>query len=142
MAGTLPTLSAEILALTNDHERIAAALIMRITSANPQHREKHLQSLVAANHLSKHGTNKRTWHGRAFRFFQARISHRLCHVALRAHSRSLKMPLRPTRRSSNVLHFTLSQTLASLGRRRPAHAHCPIRLGLCAVPLQFCTRTC
>jgi len=63
--GTLPELSVQILELAKEHGRLTISEIVTVTSANRNTVKKHLQSLVAANHLVQHGTGKGTWYGRA-----------------------------------------------------------------------------
>lgn len=63
--GTLPELSVTILEFAKEHGRITIGQIVELTGANRNTVKKHLQSLVAANHLSQHGTGKGTWYGRS-----------------------------------------------------------------------------
>ena len=65
MVNALPALSVEILELVNDQGRITISQIVKLTGANRNTVKKHLQALVAARHLAKHGTGKGTWYGRA-----------------------------------------------------------------------------
>ena len=60
----LPTLSVQILELTKAHGRITLGQIIEISNANRNTVKKHLQNLVAANHLAQHGKGKGTWYGR------------------------------------------------------------------------------
>jgi len=62
--GTLPELSVQILELAKEHGRLTISEIVTVTSANRNTVKKHLQSLVAANHLKQYGTGKGTWYGR------------------------------------------------------------------------------
>lgn len=62
--GALPELSVKILELAKEHGRLTVSQIVNLTSANRNTVKKHLQSLVAANHLGQHGTGKGTWYGR------------------------------------------------------------------------------
>jgi len=62
--GALPELSVQILELVKEHGRLTISEIVTVTSANRNTVKKHLQSLVAANHLAQHGTGKGTWYGR------------------------------------------------------------------------------
>lgn len=65
VAGTLPELSIRILELAKEHGKMTVGLIVGMTGANRNTIKKHLQSLVAANHLAQHGAGKGTWYGRA-----------------------------------------------------------------------------
>lgn len=60
----LPELSVQILEMAKEHGKITISQIVKITGANRNTVKKHLQSLVAANHLAQHGTGKGTWYGR------------------------------------------------------------------------------
>ncbi|MET0072506.1 MAG: DUF977 family protein [Candidatus Thiodiazotropha sp.] len=60
----LPQLSVQILELTKQHGRLTIGQIVAITGANRNTVKKHLQALVAAGHLTKHGIGKGTWYGR------------------------------------------------------------------------------
>jgi len=62
--GTLPELSVQILEIAKEHGRITIGQIVKLTDANRNTIKKHLQVLVAANHLAQHGTGKGTWYGR------------------------------------------------------------------------------
>ena len=62
--GTLPELSIQILELAKDHGRMTVSQIVSLTGANRNTVKKHLQSLVAANHLCQHGVGKATWYER------------------------------------------------------------------------------
>ena len=59
----LPDLSVQILELANQHGRLTISQIVQLTGANRNTVKKHLQSLVAANHLARHGKGKGTWYG-------------------------------------------------------------------------------
>jgi Fic family protein len=61
----LPELSVQILELAKAHGRLTIGQIVKITGANRNTVKKHLQALVAAGHLSQHGTGKGTWYGRS-----------------------------------------------------------------------------
>lgn len=61
---TLPELSLRIIELAKEHGRLTISQIVQITGANRNTLKKHLQALVAANHLSQHGKGKGTWYGR------------------------------------------------------------------------------
>lgn len=63
MVNALPALSVEILELVNDQGRITISQVVRVTGANRNTVKKHLQSLVAARRLAKHGTGRGTWYG-------------------------------------------------------------------------------
>jgi Fic family protein len=63
--GQLSELSVTILELAKAHGRVTVSQIVALTNANRNTVKKHLQSLVAANHLAQHGTGKGTWYGRA-----------------------------------------------------------------------------
>ena len=60
----LPELSVQILELAKAHGRITISQIAGMSGANRNTVKKHLQSLVAANHLAQHGSGKGTWYGR------------------------------------------------------------------------------
>ncbi len=60
----LPELSVTILELAKTHGRVTVSQIVTLTEANRNTVKKHLQSLVASNHLVQHGTGKGTWYGR------------------------------------------------------------------------------
>jgi Fic family protein len=64
MMETLPELSIQILELAREHGRLAVGQIVSLTGANRNTIKKHLQALVAAGHLTQHGTGKGTWYGR------------------------------------------------------------------------------
>ncbi|MCB1739451.1 MAG: Fic family protein [Gammaproteobacteria bacterium] len=61
---TLPALSLQILELAREHGKLTNALVTKLTGANRNTVKKHLQALVASNHLSQHGVGKGTWYGR------------------------------------------------------------------------------
>ncbi|SES21755.1 Fic family protein [Sphingobium sp. YR768] len=65
MIETLPDLSIQILELAKAHGRLTIGQIIKLTNANRHTTKKHLQALVAANHLTQHGMGKGTWYGRA-----------------------------------------------------------------------------
>lgn len=62
-ATSLPPLSAEILDLAREHGRLTIGQIVKLTGANRNTVKKHLQTLVATNHLAQHGKGKGTWYG-------------------------------------------------------------------------------
>jgi Fic family protein len=64
MIDTLPELSIQILELTKEQGQISIGQIVKITGANRNTVKKHLQALVAANHLTQHGARKNTWYTR------------------------------------------------------------------------------
>lgn len=64
MVDSLPPLSLEILELARGHGRLTNAQVVQLTGANRNTVKKHLQALVAANHLTQHGTGKGTWYER------------------------------------------------------------------------------
>ena len=61
---SLPKLSAQILDLAKAHGRITVSQITNLSGANRNTVKKHLQALVATNHLAQHGRGKGTWYGR------------------------------------------------------------------------------
>lgn len=65
LVARLPELSVRILELTKEHGRLTVSQIVDITGANRNTVKKHLQTLVANQHLSQHGKGKGTWYGRA-----------------------------------------------------------------------------
>ncbi len=58
----LPALSLEILSLTSSRQRITINEILILTKANRNTIKKHIENLVGANHLRKHGSKKGTWY--------------------------------------------------------------------------------
>ncbi len=64
MMSALPELSLQILDLAKERGRVTIGEIVQLTGANRNTVKKHLQTLVAANHLAQHGTGKGTWYGR------------------------------------------------------------------------------
>ena len=64
LVAKLPELSVRILELATEHGRLSVSQIVDITGANRNTVKKHLQSLVANQHLSQHGKGKGTWYGR------------------------------------------------------------------------------
>ncbi|TNE42672.1 MAG: Fic family protein [Alphaproteobacteria bacterium] len=65
LASTLPELSLKIIELARDHGRLTNTEIVNLTGTNRNTVKKHLRNLVAANHLTQHGTGKGTWYGPA-----------------------------------------------------------------------------
>lgn len=59
----LPELSLQIIEAIKDRGRITIGEIVKLTGANRNTVKKHLAALVAANHISQHGTGKGTWYG-------------------------------------------------------------------------------
>jgi Fic family protein len=64
LLGTLPGLSLKILDVVVEHGRATIGEIVLLTGANRNTVKKHLASLVATNHLARHGAGKGTWYGR------------------------------------------------------------------------------
>ncbi len=62
LLGQLPELSLQILELIKSRGRITNSEIVTITKANRNTVKKHLEALVAAQHLQKNGTGKGTWY--------------------------------------------------------------------------------
>lgn len=58
----LPELSLTILELARSRGRITISEIVTLTKANRNTVKKHLQSLVDAHHLTKHGVSKGAWY--------------------------------------------------------------------------------
>ncbi|MBL7771549.1 MAG: Fic family protein [Chitinophagaceae bacterium] len=58
----LPDLSLQILELIKSRGRIAINEIVTLTNANRNTIKKHLEALVAANHIQKQGTTKGAWY--------------------------------------------------------------------------------
>lgn len=63
LVAALPELSMQILELAQEHGRLTITQVVQITRANRNTVKKHLQSLVAAQHLAQHGKGKGTWYG-------------------------------------------------------------------------------
>jgi Fic family protein len=63
LVAKLPELSVRILELATEHGRLSVRQIVDITGANRNTVKKHLQTLVANQHLSQHGKGKGTWYG-------------------------------------------------------------------------------
>lgn len=64
LVAALPELSVQILELAKEHGRLTISQVVQMTGANRNTVKKHLQSLVAAQHLTQHGKGKGTWYGR------------------------------------------------------------------------------
>jgi len=62
LLGQLPELSLQILELIKSRGRITNSEIVTITKANRNTVKKHLEALVAAQHLQKNGIGKGTWY--------------------------------------------------------------------------------
>lgn len=62
--GQLSELSFKILEIVREHGRSTLNQLVILTDANRHTVKKHLQSLVAAHHLSQHGVGKSTWYER------------------------------------------------------------------------------
>ena len=60
---TLPELSLQIIEAIKERGRITIGEIVTLTGANRNTVKKHLAALVAANHITQHGTGKGTWYG-------------------------------------------------------------------------------
>ena len=63
MMDRLPPLSLQILDLAGAHGRLATGQIARLTGASRNTIKKHLQALVVAGRLTRHGKGKGTWYG-------------------------------------------------------------------------------
>jgi Fic family protein len=64
LLGTLPGLSLKILDVVVEHGRATIGEIVLLTGANRNTVKKHLASLVATNHLARHGAGMGSWYGR------------------------------------------------------------------------------
>lgn len=64
LVARLPELSVRILELATEHGRLTVRQIVELTGTNRNTVKKHLQKLVAAEHLVQHGKGKGTWYGR------------------------------------------------------------------------------
>lgn len=60
--GSLPELSLNILEFARTRGRITISEIVTLTGANRNTIKKHLEALVSANHLKKHGVSKGAWY--------------------------------------------------------------------------------
>ena len=58
----LPYLSLQILELVKSRGRITISEVVTLTNANRNTIKKHLEQLVAANHLEKNGISKGVWY--------------------------------------------------------------------------------
>lgn len=63
IASTLPELSLQILDAVKERGRITISDVVKLTGANRNTVKKHLAALVKANHITRHGARKGTWHG-------------------------------------------------------------------------------
>lgn len=64
MVDTLPDLSVQILELVKQHGKVSVSQIVNATEANRNTIKKHLQSLVASQHLLQMGKGRGTWYQR------------------------------------------------------------------------------
>lgn len=64
LVAKLPELSVNILELATEHGRLTVSQIVELTGANRNTVKKHLQALVANQHLVQYGKGKGTWYGR------------------------------------------------------------------------------
>jgi len=62
LSGSLPELSLNILDFARTRGRITISEIVTLTGANRNTIKKHLEALVSANHLKKHGISKGAWY--------------------------------------------------------------------------------
>ena len=62
LLGQLPELSLKILGLIKSRGRITISEIVTLTDANRNTVKKHLESLVKAKHIMKHGVKKGVWY--------------------------------------------------------------------------------
>jgi len=62
LLGQLPELSLKILGLVKSRGRITISEIVTLTDANRNTVKKHLESLVNAKHIMKHGVKKGVWY--------------------------------------------------------------------------------
>lgn len=60
--GDLPDLSVRILDIARDQGRVSVADAVRVTRASRNTIKGHLQALVAARHLRRHGAGRGTWY--------------------------------------------------------------------------------
>ena len=61
----LPELSLQILSLTRERGRMTMQIAVELTGANRSTAKKHIQKLVGAGHLAKHGAGRGVWYGLA-----------------------------------------------------------------------------
>lgn len=62
LLGLLPELSLQILELAKSHGQIKISEIVTLTAANRNTVKKHLENLVEAKHLQKHGAGRGAWY--------------------------------------------------------------------------------
>lgn len=60
--GDLPDLSVRILDIARDHGRVSVADAVQVTRASRNTIKGHMQALVAAGHLRRHGAGRGTWY--------------------------------------------------------------------------------
>ena len=63
--GDLPELSIQILDIARDTGRVSVADAVRVTGASRNTIKGHIQTLLAAGHLSRHGAGRGTWYSLA-----------------------------------------------------------------------------
>ncbi|MES2771958.1 MAG: DUF977 family protein, partial [Pseudomonadota bacterium] len=61
----LPDLSLKILDLTRERGRITLKSAVELTGANRSTAKQHLQKLLDAGHLTRHGAGRGVWYGLA-----------------------------------------------------------------------------
>lgn len=62
LLGQLPELSLKILELAKSHGRVSISEVVILTSANRNTIKRHLEHLVEAKHLQKHGAGRGSWY--------------------------------------------------------------------------------
>lgn len=65
IVGDLPELSVHILDIARDTGRVSVADAVQVTGASRNTIKGHIQALVAAGHLSRHGAGRGTWYSLA-----------------------------------------------------------------------------
>lgn len=63
-AVSLPPLSVQVLDLAREHGSLTIGQFVALTGANRNTLKKHLQALVSAGRLARHGSGKGSWYGR------------------------------------------------------------------------------
>ena len=63
--GDLPELSVQILDIARDRGRVSVADAVQVTGASRNTIKGHIQALVAAGHLGRHGAGRGTWYSLA-----------------------------------------------------------------------------
>ncbi len=63
--GDLPELSVQILDIARDRGRVSVADAVQVTGASRNTIKGHMQALVAAGHLGRHGAGRGTWYSLA-----------------------------------------------------------------------------